>query len=114
VFQERNVKAEMNFIKNLPFSYLERVFPIKALPYSFFPQEKCLSEKERKKICAGFKNNAYFWRELFDSIAPQNAEIRTVTNSLPLKSENLFKGLFLNRLYQIGKNIKYKKLLFLT
>jgi|L1105metagenome_2_1110790.scaffolds.fasta_scaffold04031_2 hypothetical protein len=50
----------MNFIGNLPFSYLERVFPIKALPYSFFPQEKCLSEKERKKICAGFKNNAYF------------------------------------------------------
>ena len=39
----------MNFIGNLPFSYLERVFPIKALPYSFFPQEKCLSEKERKK-----------------------------------------------------------------
>jgi hypothetical protein len=55
MFQERNVKAKMNFIKNLPFSYLERVFPIKALPYSFFPQEECLSEKEREKICVGSK-----------------------------------------------------------
>jgi hypothetical protein len=106
VFQERNVKAEMNFIKNLPFSYLERVFSIKALPYSFFPQEECLSEKERGKICVGFKNNAYFWRELFDSIAPQNAEIRTVTNSLPLKSENSAKSLFFNRLYQTDENLK--------
>jgi hypothetical protein len=90
----------MNFIENLPFSYLERVFSIKALPYSFFPQEGCLSEKERRKICVGFKNNAYFRRELFDSIVPQNAEICTVTNSLPLNSENLSKGLFLNRLCQ--------------
>jgi hypothetical protein len=106
MFQERNVKAEMNFIGNLPFSYLERVFPIKALPYSFFPQERCLSEKEREKICVGFKNNAYFWRELFDSTAPQNAEIRTVTSSLPLNSENLSKGLFLNRLCQTGENLK--------
>jgi hypothetical protein len=53
-----------------------------------------------------FKNNAYFWRELFDSIAPQNAEIRTVTNSLPLKSEKFTKSLFLNRLYQTGENLK--------
>jgi hypothetical protein len=96
----------MNFIGNLPFSYLERVFPIKALPYSFFPQERCLSEKEREKICVGFKNIAYFWRELFDSIASQNAEIRTVTNSLPLKSENSFKSLFINWLCQIGENLK--------
>lgn len=51
----------------------------------------------------------YFWRELFDSIAPQNAEIRTVTNSLPLNSENFAKSLFLNRLYQIGEKLKYKK-----
>jgi hypothetical protein len=27
--------AEMNFIENLPFSYLERAFPTKALPYLF-------------------------------------------------------------------------------
>jgi hypothetical protein len=96
----------MNFVGNLPFSYLESVFPTKALPYSFFSQERCLSEKERGKICVGFKNNVYFWRELFDSIAPQNAEIRTVTNSLPLKSENSFKSLFINRLYQTGENLK--------
>jgi len=106
MFQERNVKAKMNFIGNLPFSYLESVFPIKALPYSFFPQERCLSEKERRKTCVGFKNNAYFWRELFDSIAPQNAEIRTVTNSLPLNSENLSKSLFFNWLSQTDENLK--------
>ncbi len=29
----------MNFIGNLPFSYLERVFPIKTLSYLFFPAE---------------------------------------------------------------------------
>ena len=96
----------MNFIRNLPFSYLERVFPIKALPHSFFPQERCLSEKERKKICVGFKNNAYFWRELFDSIAPQNAEIRTVTNSLPLNPNNSAKSLFFNRLSKTDDNLK--------
>jgi hypothetical protein len=77
---------------------------MKALPYPFFPQRRCLSEKERGKICVGFKNNAYFWRELFDSIAPQYAKIRTVTNSLPLNFKNLFKSLFLNRLYKIGEN----------
>jgi hypothetical protein len=96
----------MNFIENLPFSYLERVFPIKALPYSFFPQRRCLSEKERKKTCVGFKNNMYFWHELFDSIAPQIVEICTVTNSLPLNFKNSAKGLFLNRLYQTGENLK--------
>jgi hypothetical protein len=107
MFQERNVEAEMNFIGNLPFSYLENVFPIKALPLIHsFHRGGCLSEKERGKICVGFKNSAYFWRALFDSIAPQNVEIRTVTNSLPLKSENLFKSLFLNRLCQIGENLK--------
>jgi hypothetical protein len=36
-FQEQNVKAEMNFIENLPFSRLESVFTTKALPYLFFP-----------------------------------------------------------------------------
>lgn len=106
MLQERNVKAEMNFVENLPFSSLERVFPLKALPYSFFPQRRCLSEKERRKICIGFKNNAYFWRELFDSIAPQNAEIRTVTNSLPLILKNSAKSLFFNWLSQTDENLK--------
>ncbi|EYB12115.1 hypothetical protein M119_4704 [Bacteroides fragilis str. 3783N1-6] len=36
-------------------------------------------------------------KELFDSIATQNAEIRTVAKSLPL---------FLNRLSQTDKNLK--------
>jgi hypothetical protein len=40
----------MNFIGNLPFSFLERVFPIKALPYLFFPYEGCLSDKKGKNI----------------------------------------------------------------
>jgi hypothetical protein len=42
-------------------------------PFAFFPQRRCFSEKERGKICFDFKNNAYFWCELFDSIAPQSA-----------------------------------------
>lgn len=37
-----------------------------------------------------------FTAELFDSIAPQNAEIRTVTNSLPLILKNSAKSLFFN------------------
>lgn len=49
IFQKWNVKAEMNFIENLPFSLLESVFPIKALPYSFFPQKRCLSDKKMGK-----------------------------------------------------------------
>jgi hypothetical protein len=44
--------------------------------------------------------------ELFDSIAPQNAEIRTVTNSLPLNLKNSAKGLFFNRLSQTDENLK--------
>lgn len=40
----------MNFIKSLPFSCFERVFPIKALPYSFFPEEEYLSDKKGKYI----------------------------------------------------------------
>lgn len=47
-----------------------------------------------------------FTPELFDSIAPQNAEIRTVTKSLPLKFKNSAKGLFLNRLNQTDENLK--------
>lgn len=43
----------MNFDGNLPFSFLESVFPSKALPYSFFPQEGCLSDKEREKNMRG-------------------------------------------------------------
>lgn len=45
--------------------------------------------------------------ELFDSIAPQNAEIRTVTNSLPLNLKNSAKSLFCNRLSQTDENLKY-------
>ena len=48
-----------------------------------------------------------FTTELFDSIELQNAEIGTVTKSLPLKFKNSAKGLFLNRLSQIDKNLKY-------
>lgn len=50
----------MNFVENLPFSFLERVFPTKALPYSFFPQKRCLSDKEIEKDESTFKNIAYF------------------------------------------------------
>lgn len=32
-----------------------RVFPIKALSYSSFPQKRCLSVKEREKICVWFQ-----------------------------------------------------------
>ncbi|MDR2814970.1 MAG: hypothetical protein LBB79_10020 [Prevotellaceae bacterium] len=64
------------------------------------------SNKEREKYACGFKNIAYFWRELFDSIAPQNAEIRTATNSLPLKLSNSAKNLFFNRLSQTDENLK--------
>ena len=49
----------------------------------------------------------YFWRELFDSIAPQNAEIHTVTNSLPLNLKNSAKSLFFNRLSHTDENLKY-------
>lgn len=81
----------------------------KALPHSFFPQKRCLSEsnKEREKYACGFKNLAYSWRELFDSIPPQNSEICTVTNLLPLNLKNSAKILFFNRLSQPDENIKY-------
>jgi hypothetical protein len=48
-----------------------------------------------------------FTAELFDSIAPQNAEIRMVTNSLPLNLNSSAKSLFFNRLSQTGENLKY-------
>lgn len=47
-------------------------------------------------------------KELFDSIAPQNAEIRTVANSLPLFLKYSVKCLFFKRLYQTIENLKYK------
>jgi hypothetical protein len=49
IFQEKNVKAKMNFIENLPFSSLERVFSIKALPYFFFPYSGCLQDVKGRK-----------------------------------------------------------------
>gem|GEM_PF-19053 len=56
-----------------------------------------------------------FTAELFDSIVPQNAVNRTVTNSLPLKSNNSAKSLFSNRLCQTDENLKYTlSSLFLT
>lgn len=47
-----------------------------------------------------------FTAELFDSKAPQNAEIRTITKSLPLKFKNSAKCLFFNRLSQTDQNLK--------
>ena len=47
-------------------------------------------------------------KELFDSIATQNAEIRTVAKSLPLFLKQFAKSLFFNRLSQTDKNLKYK------
>jgi hypothetical protein len=38
----------MNFGKNLPFSYLERVFFPKALPYLFSSWERCLQIQKGK------------------------------------------------------------------
>ena len=48
-------------------------------------------------------------KELFDSIATQNAEIRTVAKSLPLFLKQFAKSLFFNRLSQTDKNLKYTK-----
>ncbi|WP_163219010.1 hypothetical protein [Bacteroides sp. 224] len=50
------------------------------------------------------KKSSTFTAELFDSITPQNAEIRTVTKSLLLKFKNSVKGLFLNQLSQTDEN----------
>lgn len=46
-------------------------------------------------------------KELFDSTAPQIAEIRTVAKSLPLILKYSAKSLFLNRLCQTDENLKY-------
>lgn len=45
-------------------------------------------------------------RELFEDIAPQTAEIRTVAKSLPLLLKNSANRLFLNRLSQTENNLK--------
>lgn len=47
-------------------------------------------------------------KELFDSIAPQNAENSTVANSLPLFLKYSVKCLFFKRLYQTIENLKYE------
>ena len=46
-------------------------------------------------------------QELFEDIALQIAEIRTVAKSLPLNFQNSAKCLFLNRLSQTENNLKY-------
>lgn len=46
-------------------------------------------------------------KELFDSIALQNAENRTVSKSLPLFLKYFVKCLFLKRLCQTVENLKY-------
>jgi hypothetical protein len=46
-------------------------------------------------------------KELFDSIAPQNAENRTVAKSLPLFLKYSVKWLFFKWLYQTVENLKY-------
>ena len=45
---------------------------------------------------------------MFDSIATQNAEIRTVANSLPPLLKYFAKSLFLNQLSLTDKNLKYE------
>ena len=45
-------------------------------------------------------------KELFDSIATQNAEIRTVAKSLPLFLKQFAKSLFFNRLNPTDENLK--------
>ncbi len=47
-----------------------------------------------------------FLKELFDSIAPQNAANRTVANSLPPFLKYYAKCLFLKRLCQTVENLK--------
>ena len=49
----------------------------------------------------GFSKNCYafYQKELFDSITPQIAEIRTVSKSLPLFLKHSAKSLFFKWLY---------------
>ena len=49
-----------------------------------------------------------YFEELFDSIAPQIAENRTVSNSLLLFLKYSVKCLFLKRLCQAVENLKYE------
>ncbi len=55
-----------------------------------------------------YPNNDYLYiqKKLFDSIAPQTAEISTVSNSLPLFLKYSVKCLFLKWLYQTVENLK--------
>lgn len=71
------------------------------------------SKRIWKKIHPNFvflRKTSYFCfvKELFDSIATQNAEIRTVANSLPPLLKYFAKSLFLNQLSLTDKNLKYK------
>lgn len=52
------------------------------------------------------QKNDYLCRELFESTAPQNTEIRIVTKSLPLTFQNSVNRLFINRLNQTENNLK--------
>ncbi len=54
-----------------------------------------------------YPNNDYLYiqKELFDSIAPQTAEISTVSNSLPLFLKYSVKCLFIKWLYQTVENL---------
>ena len=70
------------------------------------------SKRIWKKIHPNFvflRKTSYFCfvKELFDSIATQNAEIRTVANSLPPLLKYFAKSLFLNQLSLTDKNLKY-------
>ena len=64
-------------------------------------------EKNTSEFCF-FRKTSYFClvKELFDSIATQNAEIRTVAKSLPLFLKYYAKSLFFNRLHQTDENLK--------
>ncbi|WP_289645611.1 hypothetical protein, partial [uncultured Muribaculum sp.] len=69
------------------------------------------SKRIWKKIHPNFvflRKTSYFCfvKELFDSIATQNAEIRTVANSLPPLLKYFAKRLFLNQLSLTDKNLK--------
>lgn len=42
--------SSTGFSENLPFLSLERVFSVKVLPYSFFQEEECLTDRKEKKM----------------------------------------------------------------
>lgn len=66
-------------------------------------QEKMFIGLKRGKYICGFKNIDYFWRELFEDIAPQITEIRTVAKLLPQLLKKSVNHLFINRLNQAEK-----------